>query len=714
MLIKFTIQKKLLLASTALLIIPWIGYQYIQEMQLYLKQNMESDMLSKIKLVAASLHERPRLFKNRVAFYDPSLKSVPTSQHLYVRPISSTIKLDGLTDDWNNVKNKITHYGIKNNILHSASSDLSFKMQLGNKKHSLYVLFQVKDNKLVYRNKNGLRLDQSDQLIIALQNRDSEYVRYVLTPKKSGWVTAYRINKDASNAPEIRIKGSWLKTSTGYNIEIRIPTYLIGDKISFAIADVDSSYNRDVKSIIATSNINNVEQLGTIVVPSPQVEKLLRQIKQRNSRIWVVNNSFHVVALSDQLLDENINYSKTTAPSKTIERSFISGFMHLIYQQFLKQPANKFIDDLSTASQLNTPEVITALKGEAAIAWRSSPDNRVSILTATHPIYSLGLVVGAVAIEETSNNIVLLQNQAMEILINLSVLTFLIAFIVLLTVAIRLSSRIRKLRDEADQAIALDGKVVGKISKTNSQDEIGDLARSSANMLERINQYNRYLETMASKLAHELRTPISVIRSSIENMETSSVQDKSTYLERASTGIARLNNILTRMSEASRLEQTLQTEIIEEFNLTTLVQGCVEGYTQANPHQSYVSQLDSNIKIKGSPDLIAQMLDKLISNANDYSEDDTDILIFLEQKNNHVYLKIMNQGELLQDSMQSNLFDSMVSMRTQKTQEPHLGLGLHIVRLIAEFHQGAVTAYNKDDKWVCFEVILPLQVFAKE
>ena len=711
--IKLTIRRKLLLASTTLLIIPWIGYQYIQEMQSYLHQNMESDLLSKVKLVAASMHERPALFKHNFATDQSTKEPITITQHLYVRPIKSKVKLDGNNDDWININTRVNAYGASNNILNSENSDLNFTMQLGSKKHSLYILFQVKDDHLVYRNRNSLSIEQSDRLIIAMQNRDGEYVRYILTPKNAGWVNAYKIKEDGSSIPEIQIRGSWKKTRTGYNIEIRIPTYIIGEKLAFALADVDDLNTRTTKSIIATTNVDSLEQLGTIVVPSPKVEKLLSQIKQRNTRIWVLNKSFHVVGLSDQLLEDpsikqlqDLNINKRNTQQ---QRSVLSGIMHLIYQQFLKQPSNKFDDELSTASKLNTPEVLSALEGQATTAWRISPDNRVSILTATHPIYSRGKVVGAIAIEETSNNILLLQNQAMEILINLSIITFLIAFTVLLTIAIRLSSRIRKLRDEAEDAITTDGKVKGIISSSTSKDEIGDLSRTSSNMLERLSQYNRYLEGMAGKLAHELRTPITVVRSSIENMEQNSSKDKSVYLRRASTGINRLDNILTRMSEASRLEQTLQTEELENFEIAPVIKGCVEGYQQTQPLQAYTLQLssDEHSRIKGSPDLIAQMLDKLISNANDYSQENTDIIIELITDSKNITLKVINTGEPLQEHMINNLFDSMVSLRNQKTEQPHLGLGLHIVKLIAEFHHGSVKAYNMDNSLVCFEVSLP-------
>ena len=67
-----------------------------------------------------------------------------------------------------------------------------------------------------------------------------------------------------------------------------------------------------------------------------------------------------------------------------------------------------------------------------------------------------------------------------------------------------------------------------------------------------------------------------------------------------------------------------------------------------------------------------------------------------------------NRGPVLPENMQHNLFDSMVSVREIRNDEPHLGLGLHIVRLISEFHQGHVSAGNREDnKGVIFTVRFP-------
>jgi signal transduction histidine kinase len=282
----------------------------------------------------------------------------------------------------------------------------------------------------------------------------------------------------------------------------------------------------------------------------------------------------------------------------------------------------------------------------------------------------------------------------------------------LLSFASRFSSRIRRLRDEAERAIGPDGRVRGRITGSFAQDEVGDLARSFSTLLDRISQYTRYLETMASRLSHELRTPLAVVKSSLENLEMQPVpEEAATYTRRAREGVARLSSILTRMSEASRLEQTLQRTQTENFDLKEVVAGCVEGYRVAYPHKTFTLELPSGaIRIHGVPELIVQMLDKLISNAVDFSIGEAPIRITLAAGRTHALLSVVDHGSPLPAQMGERLFESMVSIRPQRGNEPHLGIGLYIVRLIAEFHGGRVEATDlAEAPGARFTVHLPLR-----
>lgn len=704
---RLSIRHKLVLISLSLLIIPWVGYEYINEMEEYLQNRQEQRLLDRARLIASLLADNPELFSTKLS----TLGDTSGSKHLYVRPLESPIHIDGKTGDWRDYKERIFEF--TDPAVDPKS--LSFKFQIGSYKPFLYVLFRVKDDRFILRSKTGSRIDNGDHLQIAMQNAQQEYSRYILSARSEGNMTSYLLpsakNQEIGVVEEPRIVGFIRKSNDGYIIELKIPLTMIGAKLAFAIADVDSRKSRKIVNIVRTTSSDMIEEIGTIVVPSFQIQNLLARLNRAGSRIWITDTNTKVIALSGSLKEDNEQTYELEAGRE--EPGMIHSIIRAIYRGALKQPPTEFHDDLSTVSKLSTPEVRKALSGTANTRWRQTPDEQVNILTAVYPVTAGDKIIGTVAIEETSNSILILQNRAVEILINLSLLALLVTALTVFAFATRLSFRVKKLRDSAENAIGSDGRVVGEIPPSRATDEIGDLSRSVSDMLGRLAEYNRYLETMASKLSHELRTPITVVRSSLENLDTADLDEEhKAYSQRAKEGVERLSNILTRMSEATRLEQTIQTEDRVDFNIEQVINSCVNGYKVAHRDKLFSIKVTNKANkpfiINGVPDLIAQMLDKLVSNAMDFAVKDTPIVIKLVRAESVISLQVSNQGPTLPDKMKNNLFDSMVSMREKRGKQPHLGLGLYIVRLIVEYHNGTVRADNKkDNKGVIFTVNFP-------
>jgi len=280
--------------------------------------------------------------------------------------------------------------------------------------------------------------------------------------------------------------------------------------------------------------------------------------------------------------------------------------------------------------------------------------------------------------------------------------------------ASRLSARIRRLRDDAEAAIDAQGRTRAPLASSSAGDEIGDLSRSFASALSRLSQYAAYQEAMAGRLAHELRTPVAVVRSSLDNLHDAAVPaDARVYIDRARSGVARLNAILTRMTEATRLEEALHDAERERFDLVEVVAGCVEGYRLAYPDVPIAfAAPGQSVAIDGAPDLCAQMLDKLVANAVEFRTG-AQVAVALDVHEAAARLSVTNEGPPLPQGMEGRLFDSMVSVRTagHGGDAPHLGLGLYIVRLIAQFHGGNVRADNRGDgRGVVVTVTLPVAV----
>lgn len=700
---RFTIRAKLLLASLSLLVVPWLGYRYIQALESYLRQAQEQKLLERVSLIASLMHGQPELFRVQPG------PATSIDSHIYVRPLHSPIQLDGYADDWRDYSDRRRALGSP-----EYGSDLTAAYRFGVLNDYLYLIFEIKDDHIVYRQPDSLHLDKSDHLRIGIQDRNGAYRRYRIATIAPGWVNAYLMPDDARQTlplrPELRIKGDWEEVAGGYNIEIRIPVDMIGGRLAFAVADVDDAMTRNVELLVGNGDTERIDGLGSVVIPSTQMEMLLQRLDKPLSRIWVIDPDYRVIGMAGDLTAEDEG-SDTYAPEPD-GKAHAAGIVRTFYRLILDQPGNGVEDGLSSESRFDDPAVAGALAGEAKVTWRRTGDRKTSIITAAHPVYVDGKLAGAVALEESSNSILILQNRAIEALVNMSVLAFSLTIGVLLLFATRLSLRVRRLRDDVDASISHDGRIQGTIRYTIAEDELGDLGRSFRGMHERLAQYNRYLETMASKLAHELRTPITIVRSSLDNLEKDRFDVSTrTYLDRANDGIERLSGILARMSEATHMEQTIQQEERRFFNPYTVVTACVEGYRLAHPERIF--ELDGggaieNSGMDGSAELLAQLLDKLVGNALDFAKPDTAIAIALTERNGKLVLTVANEGPELPKEMRDNLFDSMVSLREGKSEQPHLGLGLYIVRLIADFHRAEIEVDDLPDRsGVVFRVIFP-------
>jgi dedicated sortase system histidine kinase len=452
-------------------------------------------------------------------------------------------------------------------------------------------------------------------------------------------------------------------------------------------------------------------------VPHPgavaEVGQILQGLSRTTARIWVVDRDGNVLARAGSL-----KRAVPPTPARP-DASGVRGWLdrvtlHPLYALVLAQPTEDFSDEADARAPADTRALDGALAGILTTGHRATADGRATVVAAAHPIWVGDRVRGAVLVEETTNAVLAERNLAFERLFDIVLGTLLVGSVALTAYATWLAARIRRLRDDAERAIDPQGRVIGTMAGSAARDEIGDLSRSFGSALARLSQYAAYQENMASRLSHELRTPIAVVRSSLDNlmlMLHALPDDGRVYIERAQGGLNRLAEILTRMTEATRLEQSLHAVERERFDLGRVVAGCIEGYRAAWPRCSFEFALPpAALHVDGAPDLVAQMLDKLVANAVEFAAPGTPVLVRLERADGSARLSVSNDGAPLPDGMRGRLFDSMVSVRRESGGDvPHLGLGLYIVRLIAEFHGGRVRADDRaDGKGVVVTVELPL------
>jgi dedicated sortase system histidine kinase len=724
------IRAKLLIFASFLLVIPYMSYQYVWQLETYLRIGQEQTLVGTARAVATALHERPALFDNQSAF----LSNITPGTDLYAYRIQYPIKLDGDLSDWQDYQDKMLTYGpanlVEQSLVYNPSS-LSFRHMVGQYDKFLYAMFEVTDNQVVMRGENSLRVDRNDFVQIALINSIGEFERYIISPYEAGWVNAYKLDTSSDSIKpvdlETRIQGQWELSEDGYTLELRFPLSMLSSKIAFAVGDVDNQQTRRLNYVMGTANPTQSESLGTVLVPSPEIESIIDGLKYSSARVWVVDKHMRVLARSGNIQEAQGLGAKIAANQAQARQQYhqkenkIWQYLEQeillpLYYKILTKPPEDFIDDLADAFALQGRDIADALDGSPSTLWRLSSDNKAVILSAAHPIFIDNQVMGAVVVEQTTHGIRSLRNQALEKQFHFILAVILVATFSLFLFATRISSRIRKLRDQTESAIDINGKIVGNVTATKSGDEIGDLSRSFSQVLTKLSQYNQYLENMASRLSHELRTPVAVVNSSLDNLQMSTDEnDRQEYIDRAKQGITRLSKILNSMSEATRLEQAISNNEAEDFDLVKVVPGCVEGYKMMYANQAAelkdkgtkltnaVPEIELDVqvekaKIKGSPEMFAQMLDKVVTNAVEFKSNNTPVRIRLFYKEGKTMLSVTNSGPLLPDNMHNQLLNSMISVRKSTTAEQsHLGLGLYIANIIAQYHGGTLSIDNLPD-----------------
>lgn len=656
------IRFKLLLVSLTLLGIPWAGYRFIQETEQFLRDAQEQALQTTASSVANIMHGYDS------EFYGVARPgSLLTFRNLYLHPLDKAPQIDGYRDEWVHFNNNFT-------VLQSVDGSLEARIYVGKYGRYAYLFVGVRDPKIVY-GPNG------DAVDLSLVDSDGELKRYRIQPRAPGWVTAEPLREVEEDATpplllDPPIRGEWQSDRLGYTLELKLPRELLGERLSLRIFDSPGA------QLLASGHMFPAVSLGRIVEPSETLAKVLADVTPPATRVWVTDHQGLVLAKAGQL-DAN-------APLSADEQR-MPWFVHELILAVLPRDAEAIADLPDDRTHLFTHPVVDALSGRPQSLRRKPPRSNAVVVSAAVPIRSSEGIQGAVLVEQTTNAILSIQNLALQRLFGVTLVFFAVTSLGLLAFASLLASRITRLRNDVEVAVSHDGRIIGRLETDAGKDEIGDLGRSFGSVLNRLHDYNHYLEAMADRLAHELRTPLTVVRSSLDNAEQASGEERPRYIRRARQGAERLERILLRLREATGLEQALRQAEPVEFDLAELFQHQIEALRTGFPHcRIALRGAERSIRIRGVPDLISQALDKLVGNAMDFHRPGSTITVDLEAHDNLVVIRICSEGPRLPEDV--DIFQSMVSGRSGRQNEPHLGLGLYLVRLIVEYHAGTVAA----------------------
>jgi len=669
------LRTKLVALSLLTLLLPWSGWKLLQELERFLRDSQQNAMLASARTMAGAL---PMEYRSQLQFL-PDL-------YIPLRPLQRVPVLDGYTDDW-----PAAGQGLE---FSSPDGELGVSMLAGSHGGHLFILFDVADKS---RN-HAAPADRSpagfaDGITLLLRSPRGLF--------------SFTINTEAPGPIQIsgergesgQLNGYWLDREHGYRVELALPVQASNTDISFQVKDAFRD-GGDKYRVAGPPGDPERPRWISLADQWQGLSEWFARSEIESSRTWLLDKNGWVLADSGH----------QGAPAEAAGAARTTWVQRLLYRLVAGSRTEVLEDQPVDPIRLSNGIASEALDGSEAVRWTQDLDTAVVWNTVAVPVVLQDEIRGAVVMRSSTEGLLLVTNRALSrLLFTTLALTFGLAA-GLWYFASRLSRRVQRLSGAVSLAME-DGIDLEALPLKEDHDELGELARNNQKLLRAVADYSQYLQTLAGKLSHELKTPLAITRSSLDNLASQELDsDSRRYLERAREGVDRQAAIVRAMSEASRLEAAIGVAEWETIDLAGLVRRCAEGYRSVHPGRTLLTQIpDGPMPLNCAPDLLAQALDKLVDNAVSLSKEQDEVTLVLKKGEVAYSLLVRNTGSRLPDELQDRVFDSLVSLREKRGKEPHMGLGLYIVRLVAAAHNGSVSARNlPDGQGVEFIMNLPL------
>lgn len=356
-------------------------------------------------------------------------------------------------------------------------------------------------------------------------------------------------------------------------------------------------------------------------------------------------------------------------------------------------------------------DVARTLRGEyGARATRANlTDPESSTLFVSAPVISAGLVAGVVSVGKpaaVNNSLVRrvrkrIWTGSVATLVGALVLSVLITTWVSLPVK-RLTEYARSIKDR--KRIALPS--VGSGEMLELRDSFEEM---------RVELEGRdYVANYVQALTHELKSPIAAIQGAAQLLqEDLPIAERDRFLENIVREVERMRQGVDRLLALAAIERMDQLPQSEKTDLRAIAQKCINLEKSRYTNRGISVNLESGppVVIRGNPELIEQAVSNLISNAVDFSDENSNIEIFVgpARKSGFVELTCLDNGSGFPDYARERLFERFYSLTRPNTGVKSSGIGLSIVKEVMQLHGGSVEIENRPEGGVSARLLFPDQ-----
>ena len=344
--------------------------------------------------------------------------------------------------------------------------------------------------------------------------------------------------------------------------------------------------------------------------------------------------------------------------------------------------------------------MLEALQGEAAYARRRLPEGRMHLSVGV-PVQSYRQVLGALVISGTDKsieeNIRAVRLDIMKVFALVFAVTALLSFYLARTIT-------RPIERLAAERLRLGMNRQHKIPDFRKRrDEIGELSGTLIAMTDALWQRLDAIERFAADVAHEIKNPLTSLRSAVET--ASRVKDAGQQQKLMAVildDVKRLDRLISDISDASRLDSELSRADMETVDVGIMLTTLVGIYTavpkEGGPRFRVALPPGDKLLVTGLETRLGQVVRNLVTNAISFSPPDGTITVTGGREGSFVVFTVEDEGPGIPENKLADIFNRFYTERPKGERfGTHSGLGLSISKQIVDAHGGTIIAENRMD-----------------
>jgi two-component system, OmpR family, sensor histidine kinase ChvG len=430
---------------------------------------------------------------------------------------------------------------------------------------------------------------------------------------------------------------------------------------------------------------------------APVLRRLISPTKTR-ARIYDRDG---VLILDSRSLYGRGDVLRFELPPPSVEKPGIAERTMIAIRTWLNRGDLPLYAELGPENGNGYPEVAQSLTGQKTSMVRVNDRGEVIVSVAV-PVQRFRAIHGSLMLSTQGDDIDQMVTAERLAILKVGGVASAVMIVLSLALASTIAGPVRRLADSAERVRRRIRTRVEIPDFTGRRDEIGHLSGALRDMTSAL--YNRIeaIEMFAADVAHELKNPLTSLRSAVETLPLARTDNsRSRLLAVIEHDVKRLDRLISDISDASRLDAELQRQDMAPVDLRRLLTALASVANETRRGNNIGVELRfegrglDTFSVPGHDSRLGQVVSNLLSNAQSFSEAGGKVRITCRRVRSNIEIVVDDDGPGIREDALSRIFERFYTDRPHQGFGQNSGLGLSISKQIVEAHGGKIWAENR-------------------